>query len=103
MTKNEIVTHLSKKLGTTKKLLSQFIDEYLQLTKKQSGDRPRYSTNEKDVAYRPKRVKKEKVEYNDLNESEVIIAAIEQIKKLRSDISQIRLDINNTIDKLDQR
>ncbi len=36
LTKGDIVDHLSKKLGTTKKLSTQFVDELVQLTYKQA-------------------------------------------------------------------
>jgi DNA-binding protein HU-beta len=36
MTKAEIIDHLSAKLGTTKKLSTQFLDEFVQLAYKQA-------------------------------------------------------------------
>jgi DNA-binding protein HU-beta len=36
MTKGEIVTHLSKKLGTTKKQSTEFLDEFVQLAYNQA-------------------------------------------------------------------
>jgi DNA-binding protein HU-beta len=36
MTKGDIVDHLSKKLGTTKKLSTQFLEEFVTLAHKQA-------------------------------------------------------------------
>jgi DNA-binding protein HU-beta len=36
MTKSDIVNHLSKKLGTTKKLSTQFVDEFVSLAAKEA-------------------------------------------------------------------
>ncbi|MBU1096801.1 MAG: DNA-binding protein [Ignavibacteriae bacterium HGW-Ignavibacteriae-2] len=36
MTKSQIVDHLSKKLGTTKKLSTQFLEEFVQLAYKEA-------------------------------------------------------------------
>ena len=37
MTKSDIVNHLSKKLGTTKKLSTQFVDEFVTLAAKEAA------------------------------------------------------------------